>query len=778
MRRIAIPLVAAAISAATAGAYTPVTLPVIPPDPQLEAKVASKVASMTLEEKIGQMTQLQVDILGSVDSKGEFHLSQAKADTVIGIYKVGSFLNTPGGVVQTAAQWDAIIAGIQEASMRLIGIPTIYGLDQNHGATYTADGIFFPQNLNVAATFDTSLARRAAEITAYETRASNCPWTFSPTLDLARDPRWPRFYENYGEDPLVNALMGAAAVKGFQGDDPNHVDSDHIAVSVKHYMGYGVPYSGKDRTPAYISPSDLREKHFAPYLETIKNGALTVMVNSSSINGVPVHANAELLTGWLKNDLQWDGLIVTDWADINNLYTREKVAKDKKDAIRMAINAGIDMAMEPYSTDYCTLLKELVGEGLVPVSRIDDAASRVIRLKYRLGLFDRPDTYLKDYPKFASAEFREAALRSATESMVLLKNDGDILPLRRGTRILVTGPNANAMRCLNGGWSYTWQGHLADDYAGDYNTIFEALQHKFGKTNVTLMPTVDYMAPPASWTDEQVRPFGDAVAAAKDYDVIVACIGENSYCETPGNLTDLHLSVNQRDMVKALAKSGKPVILILNEGRPRIIADIEPLAQAVVDIMLPGNFGGDALASLLAGDSNFSGRLPFTYPREINSLVTYDYKTSEEVGRMEGAYDYDARVNVQWPFGYGKSYTTFEYSQLTVDRKEFNASDVLKVSVLVTNTGKVDGKDAVLLYSSDPVASVVSDNKRLRAFSKLALMPGETRKVEFHIPATDLAFVGADGLWRLEEGDFLLRVGSLELPVRCTSTTTWSRPNI
>lgn len=778
MRRIAIPLVAAAISAATAGAYTPVTLPVIPPDPQLEAKVASKVASMTLEEKIGQMTQLQVDILGSVDSKGEFHLSQAKADTVIGIYKVGSFLNTPGGVVQTAAQWDAIIAGIQEASMRLIGIPTIYGLDQNHGATYTADGIFFPQNLNVAATFDTSLARRAAEITAYETRASNCPWTFSPTLDLARDPRWPRFYENYGEDPLVNALMGAAAVKGFQGDDPNHVDSDHIAVSVKHYMGYGVPYSGKDRTPAYISPSDLREKHFAPYLETIKNGALTVMVNSSSINGVPVHANAELLTGWLKNDLQWDGLIVTDWADINNLYTREKVAKDKKDAIRMAINAGIDMAMEPYSTDYCTLLKELVDEGLVPVSRIDDAASRVIRLKYRLGLFDRPDTYLKDYPRFASAEFREAALRSATESMVLLKNDGDILPLRQGTRILVTGPNANAMRCLNGGWSYTWQGHLADDYAGDYNTIFEALQQKFGKTNVTLMPTVDYMAPPASWTDEQVRPFGDAVAAAKDYDVIVACIGENSYCETPGNLTDLHLSVNQRDMVKALAKSGKPVILILNEGRPRIIADIEPLAQAVVDIMLPGNFGGDALASLLAGDSNFSGRLPFTYPREINSLVTYDYKTSEEVGRMEGAYDYDARVNVQWPFGYGKSYTTFEYSQLTVDRKEFNASDVLKVSVLVTNTGKVDGKDAVLLYSSDPVASVVPDNKRLRAFSKLALMPGETRKVEFHIPATDLAFVGADGLWRLEEGDFLLRVGSLELPVRCTSTTTWSRPNI
>ena len=338
-----LPLLFAAATAISAAAYTPITLPVIPADPQLEKKVAQKVATMSLDEKIGQMIQLQIDIIGDHDADGVFHFSQAKADSVIGTYKVGSFLNTPGTTCLTAAEWCQLIPKIQETSLRLTGIPTIYGLDQNHGTTYTADGTLFPQNLNVAATFDTSLARTAAEITAYETRASDCPWTFSPTLDLARDPRWPRFWENYGEDPLVNTLMGAAAVRGFQGDDPNHVGPRHIAVSVKHFMGYGIPFSGKDRTPAYISPSDLREKHFAPYLEAIRNGALTLMVNSSSINGTPVHANPILLTQWLKNDLQWDGMIVTDWADINNLYTREHVAKDKKDAIRIAINAGIDM---------------------------------------------------------------------------------------------------------------------------------------------------------------------------------------------------------------------------------------------------------------------------------------------------------------------------------------------------------------------------------------------------------------------------------------------------
>ena len=758
-------------------AYTPITLPVIPSDPAIEKKVQETLSKMTLEEKIGQMTQIQLDILGENGPDGKFRLVKEKVDTVIGIYKVGSILNAPYSYCLDAESWNVIIPQIQEASMKYIGIPCIYGLDQNHGTTYTNGGTLFPQNLNVAASFDTELCRRAAEITAYETRASDCPWTFSPTLDLARDPRWPRFWENYGEDSLVNAMMGAAAVRGFQGDDPNHIDRNHIAVSVKHFMGYGVPFSGKDRTPAYISASDLREKHFAPYLEAIKNGALTIMVNSSSINGTPVHADPILLTKWLKEDLQWDGLIVTDWADINNLYTREKVAKDKKDAIRIAINAGIDMAMEPYKVDYCDILRELVEEGKVSMSRIDDAASRALRLKYRLGLFDHPNTLLKNYPKFASKEFQKTALDAAAETMVMLKNDDNILPLSQNTRIMVTGPTATSMRSLNGGWSYTWQGHLTDDYAKDYNTILEALTNKFGESNVTYVPTVTFNQKD-SYQDENVADMENAVKAAASSDVIVACIGENSYCETPGNLTDLYLSANQRNMVKALAKTGKPIVLVINEGRPRILADIEPLAKGIIDIIIPGNFGGDALAELMAGERNFSAKLPFTYPREINSLVTYDYKVSEEVGKMEGVYDYDARVNVQWPFGYGKSYTTFEYSDLKVDKTEFTPSDILTVSVNVTNTGSRDGKEAVLLFSSDLVASVVPDNKRLRGFSKLALMPGETRTVKFTVPASDLAFVNAHGQWTLEEGDFTLQAGNLSIPIHCTTSYTWDRPNI
>ncbi len=774
LRNLLLSLTAVALPAM---AYDPITLPVIPPDPKIEAKVQKTLSKMTLEEKIGQMTQIQLDILGEKGPDGKFRLVPEKLDTIFGIYKVGSILNAPYSYCLDAETWNVIIPQIQEASMKYIGIPCIYGLDQNHGTTYTNGGTLFPQNLNVAASFDIGLCRRAAEITAYETRASDCPWTFSPTLDLARDPRWPRFWENYGEDPLVNALMGAAAVRGFQGDDPNHVGKDHIAVSIKHFMGYGVPYSGKDRTPAYISPSDLREKHFAPYLEAIKYGALTVMVNSSSINGTPVHADPLLLTKWLKEDLQWDGLIVTDWADINNLYTREKVAKDKKDAIRIAINAGIDMAMEPYKVDYCDILRELVEEGSVPMSRIDDAAARALRLKYRLGLFDRPNTLLKDYPKYASKEFRDAALEGAAETMVLLKNEDAVLPFRQGTKMLVTGPTATSMRSLNGGWTYTWQGHLTDTYAKDYNTICKALTAKFGAENVNYVPTVTFSSK-GNYQEETVADFADAVKAAANADVIVACIGENSYCETPGNLSDLYLSVNQRQMVKALAATGKPVVLIINEGRPRILADIEPLAKGIVDIILPGNFGGDALALLLSGERNFSAKLPFTYPREINSLVTYDYKVSEEVGKMEGVYDYDARVNVQWPFGYGKSYTTFKYSNLHVDKKEFGPSEVLTVTVDVTNTGSIDGKEAVLLFSSDHVASIVPDNKRLRGFSKLALMPGETRAVKFTLPASDLAFVNARGQWTLEEGDFTLTVGPLTAPVRCTSTYTWERPNI
>ena len=740
------------------------------------------VNQLTLEEKIGQMMQLVTDLFGTNDAQGVFHIDYAKADTLFSKYKIGSILNAPNTCAPTAPQWEEIISDIQKLSMKHIGIPCVFGLDQNHGSTYTQGGTLFPQNINVGATFNRNIALKSAEATAYETRAVSVPWTFSPTIDLGRDARWPRIWENFGEDCYVNAEMARMETLGFQGNDHKHIDQQHVAVSLKHYLGYGVPWSGKDRTPAYISPSDLREKHFAPFLAAIREGAASVMVNSASVNGMPVHANHELLTVWLKEQTGWDGVLITDWADINNLYTRERVAKDKKEALCIAINAGIDMIMEPYSVEPCILLKELVEEGKVPMSRIDDAVSRILRMKERLGLYKHPTQRLKDYPKFGGKEFAQLALDGAVESMVLLKNEKwemrneKLLPLPKGVKILVTGPNANQMRCLNGGWSYTWQGHRADEFSQQYNTIYEALCNEYGQQNVVLCQGVTYNEQGKYW-EENTPDIEAAVRAAKDVDIIVACIGENSYTETPGNLTDLRLSENQRNLVKALSKTGKPIVLILNEGRPRIISDIVPLAQAVVDILLPGNYGGDALALLLAGKRNFSGRLPYTYPSEINSLANYDFKKSEEVGTMEGAYDYNARITQQWAFGYGKSYTTFKYSNLKVDKQHFTKDDVLQVSVDVKNAGKTAGKESVLLYSSDLVATMTPDGRRLRQFDKVELQPGETRTVTLQLKASDLAFVGYDGRWTLEEGDFDLSIETLTTRIVCDQTYTWTSAN-
>ncbi len=750
--------------------------PAIPYDAEIEAKVQAQLAKMTTEEKIGQMTELAIDLFGRMNpATGKFEMNPEAVDMIISKFKVGSILNAPGQALPPE-EWYGIIKAFNDKSVEVMGIPTIYGLDQNHGTTYTRGGILFPQNINVAASFNKDMAREAASITAYETRAGNCPWTYSPTLDMGRDPRWPRQWENFGEDPLVNAEMGVAQVKGFQGDDPNNIGVNNIAACVKHYMGYSAPFSGKDRTPAYISPQDLREKYFAPYLAAIRAGALSVMVNSASVNGVPVHANAELLTKWLKEDRNWDGMIVTDWADINNLFSREKVAKDKKEAIALAVNAGIDMTMDPYDPTFCTTLKELVDEGTVSMDRINDAAARVLRMKYRLGLFDKPNTCYKDYPDFDSKAHRATALKAAEESMVLLKNNDNILPLKKGTKILVTGPNGDSMRSLNGGWSYSWQGNLANEMATEFNTIYEALQAKFGKKNVNYVPGVTYDEKGAYWA-ENPADYAPAVAAAKDADVIVACIGENSYCETPGNLTDLTLSRQQLDLVKALAETGKPIVLVLNEGRPRLITEIEPLAQAVVDILLPGNLGGDALANLMAGDANFSGKMPITYPKEINSLITYDYKVSEQVGTMQGAYDYNAQVAWLWPFGYGLSYTTYDYSNLRTDKSSFGPDDTITVSVDVTNTGNRAGKEAVLLYSSDLIASQVPDNRRLRAFDKIELAPGETKTVTFTLPASDLAFADYHGNWVLEAGDFNLTAGNQTAKVTCNETRRYTTPN-
>ncbi len=802
--------------------------PAIPRDAALEAKIEKTLSKMTLDEKVGQMLELNLDVMGSMkalnpkvdrtkirqalqqfgrpdediakvlqlsdqqiidqlghfgfdiytgDTKLEWKLNEEMLDTIISKWKIGSVLNAPGTRAPSVAQWQQWIPLIQKLSMKYIGIPDIYGLDNNHGVTYVQGGTLFPQPINLAASFNTELARTGAEITAYESRAANCPWVYNPTIDLGRDPRWPRIWESFGEDALVNARMVEAEIRGYQGDDPNHLGPYHVATSVKHYFAYGAPFSGKDRTPAYLSPQLLREKYFEPFRAAAMAGALTMMVNSASVNGMPLHASYEYLTQWLKEDLQWDGMLVTDWADINNLYTREHVAKDKKDAIRIAINAGIDMSMDPYSVDFCILLKELVNEGKVSMERIDDAVRRILRVKYRLGLFDQPNTGGKGYEKFGSQEFADKALRAAEETEVLLKNEGNLLPLAKGKKILLTGPNANQMRCLNGGWSYTWQGNKAEDLSERYNTIYEALCNKYGKENIILEQGVTYNEAGAYWQENEPQ-IDRAVNAAAQADIIIACIGENSYTETPGNLTDLWLSENQRNLVKALAKTGKPIVMVLNEGRPRLIADIEPLAQAVVDILLPSNYGGDALANLLAGDANFSAKLPYTYPKEINTLITYDYKVSEQVSTMAGAYDYDAKVTQQWPFGFGLSYTTFNYSNLRVDKNRFTANDIINVSVDVTNTGSKAGKEAVLLYSSDLIASLTPDSRRLRDFQKISLQPGERQTVTFQLPASSMAFVGGDGKWVLEEGEFVLSVGGQTTKVECTETKKWETPNI
>ena len=769
LKASAFALAAAAVLAC--GPKAPAVPPAIGPDTQVEAKVEQVLKGMTLEEKVGQMVQITIDW---ISNETRDDVDPAKMDILFGKYKVGSVLNVLQGHAFDREKTADYISKIQESSMRNIGIPCIYGLDMIHGASYLTDGTLFPQEVNVAATFNRDYAAQMGRAMAYETRAAQCPWVFSPVMDLGRDPRWPRQWESWGEDPYLQAEMARVETVALQGSDPNHIGLENVAVSVKHFMGYGVPLSGKDRTPAYIAENDLREKYFRPFKECFEAGALTAMVNSASINGIPTHANKTLLTGWVKEQLGWDGMIVTDWADIDNLFTRDHVAADKREAVALGINAGIDMIMDPYDPECCNVLIDLVNSGEIPMERIDDAVRRVLRLKVRLGLFENP-TWEHEYPEFASEEFKKQSYAAAVESEVLLKNEG-VLPLRETARILVTGPNANSLRTLNGGWSYTWQGN-ADAFVPQYNTILEAMQKRFPR--VIYAPGVEYDNAGGSWESENASGIAKAVLAARAVDVVVCCVGENTYCETPGNMDDLNLSENQKELVRKLAATGKPVVLVLNEGRPRIIGDIEPLAKAVVNIMYPSNYGGDALAALLAGDENFSGKLPFTYPKHINALHTYDYKVSEHREVMEGAYNYDAVMDVQWTFGHGLSYTTFAYSDLMLEcPAEFKAGDELKLSVKVTNTGDRAGKEAVLLYSSDLVASLIPDVKRLRGFEKIALEPGETKTVTFVVPAHELAFVGADGKWRLEEGDFRLSCGGLGVMAKCTETKVWETPNI
>lgn len=752
--------------------------PAIPHDRKLEAKVERTLRKLTLEEKVGQMCELTIDVITDNRHSDSVVLNEEAVAKVIDRYKVGSILNVPLGLAQTPESWARLIRTLNHRSMEACGVTQIYGVDQIHGASYTWGATLYPQEVGQAASFNRDIPHRVNEVSAYESRACLIPWVYSPVMDLGRNPLWSRQWESYGEDVYLNGEMAAAAVRGYQGSDPNHIDGQHVAACLKHYMAYGVPVSGKDRTPSHVTDREMRERYFEPFRKAIQAGALSLMVNSGVNDGIPMHANHELLTVWLKEGLNWDGMIVTDWADINNMYERDHVAASKKDAIAMAINAGIDMSMVPYEVEFCDLLLELVKEGRVPMERIDDAVRRILRLKYRTGLMDRktwdiaPEVLAKEFPKFGSEELAAEAIAITEECMVLLKNKDSLLPLKQGTRLLVCGPNANSMRSLNGGWSYTWQGDRTDEVArkiGKYKTIYAALADKFGHDNVTLCEGATWAAK-GNWQAENKPDIEAAVAAAANADVIVAVVGENSYCETPGNIDDLTLSANQRELVEALAATGKPIVLVLNEGRPRVIADIEPLAGAVVQTFLPGNYGGEALARLMVGETNFSGRLPYTYPRHTGALVTYDYKPCESRGQMAGSYNYDAVMDVQYAFGYGLSYTTYKYSNLRADKTEFAAADSITFSIDVTNTGTMAGKESVLLFVSDLVATISPDNKRLRDFEKVALEPGETRTVKLAIAARDLAFVGMGNRWTLEEGDFHVAVGRESLRIRCTET--------
>ncbi|WP_132433809.1 glycoside hydrolase family 3 N-terminal domain-containing protein [Natronoflexus pectinivorans] len=727
-------------------------------------EVEALLAQMTLEEKVGQMAQITLDVI----TKGENEmvsdeplvLDMDLVRRAVVDYGVGSILNTANNRARTVEKWHTVISQIQDVAMNetRLGIPVLYGIDAIHGTTYTAGATFFPQQIGQGATFNRDLVRKAAEITAYETRASSIPWNFSPVLDMGRDPRFARLWETFGEDVYHTKVLGLEMIKGYEGDD---ISSPYrVASCPKHFLGYGTPLSGKDRTPALIPEIELRERHLPPFEAAVKAGVQTIMVNSGLINGVPVHASYELLTELLKEELGFTGLLLTDWADIENLHNRDRVAASQKEAVKLAINAGIDMSMIPYNLDFCDYLVELVKEGEVPMSRIDDAVRRILNTKFKLGLFDTPVTHYEDYPLFGSEEFESVALETAQESITLLKNENNILPLSKNSRILVTGPNSNSMRALNGGWTYSWQGEKVDEFAQDYSTILDAIRGKVGAGNVMFREGVRYDNDAAYWVDEAFDIPG-AVRAAANVDYIVIVLGENSYTEKPGDLHDLTLSQNQIDLAKALARTGKPMILVLNQGRPRIIREIEPLMSAVVNAYLPGNFGGLAIADVIFGDYNPNGKLPFTYPMYVNTLVTYDHKPSENQARMEGVYDYESDFAIQYPFGFGLSYTTFEYSHLKVSSDQLTANESIEISVNVKNTGDRQGKEVVKLFTSLHYASITPDVQRLRRFDKITLEPGEEKMVTFTLTPQDISFINARNDRVNEAGYFDVMISDL-----------------
>ncbi len=720
--------------------------------PDLDKKVFELLSKMTIEEKIGQMTQITVTNFEEKGKPGVF--DRVKLKEAIQNYHIGSILNVPNPGAQTTKQWNDVLTTISnEANKTRLKIPVLYGIDAIHGSSYTAGATLFPQQIGIAATFNTAIAKNEAEISAYETRASSIPWVFSPDLDLPRNPSWSRMWESFGEDPYLSSQMGTSFVEGFQGNDFG--SKYNVASCMKHFIGYGSTTTGKDRTPSIIPERVLRQYDLTIYQAAIKAGAKSVMISSGEINGTPVHASKYLITDVLKNELGFQGVVVTDWQDIIYLHTRHKVAETNRDAVRISVNAGIDMSMVPDNYSFYNDLLDLVAKGEVPMSRIDDAVSRILKMKFELNLFQNTVANLKDYPKFGSKEFIDAAYNAAAESITLLKNNA-VLPLNKADKILVTGPTANSMKNLNGGWSYNWQGENSDFYAADKFTILKALQNKVGKENVLYTKGADL----AIEDDLEIQ---KALDLAKDASKIVLCLGEKNYTETPGDISDLYLSASQIKLALALAKLNKPIILVLNEGRPRLISNFEDKMSAVIQCYLPGNEGARALVDILYGDVNPSGKLPYNYPRYPNSLEKYNRKYTESLGDDEQNNDakYEKSYSPQFEFGTGLSYTTFGYSNLKMDKTEINNTDTLTVSVDVTNTGKVSGKESVLLYLSDIYASITPEVKALKRFEKISLKPNETKTVTFVLNQKDLQFVNNDLKWISEKGAFKIQISNL-----------------
>jgi beta-glucosidase len=724
----------------------------------IDKKVDALIAKMTLEEKVGQMTEVTLDVV-SKSNASSHQLDPDKLKDAILKYHVGSILNVSGHAYDRN-HWYEIISGIQQAAAQdRLKIPVIYGIDAIHGVTYTLGSTLFPQEIAMAATFNRDIAHRAGEITAYETRASYIPWNYSPVLDLGKSPLWPRIYETFGEDPYLVKTMGASIIKGYQGNDVG--DKYHVAACMKHYLGYSYPLSGKDRTPAWIPDRYMREYFLPSFAEAVKAGAKTIMINSGEINGVPIHGSKYMLTDVLRGELHFEGVAVTDWRDIQYLHDRHHIVATQKDAVMIAVNAGIDMSMVPYDYTFFTYLVELAKEGKVPMSRINEAVHRILKVKYELGLFERPIGNPDDYPKFGSDEFRSVSLQAATEAITLLKNNNNVLPLKKNIKVLVTGPTANTLRSLDGGWSYNWQGDLADQLAVGKNTILKAIEQKIGKGNVTYQPGASF---------DNLQHIYDAVSAAKQADVIVLCLGELSYTENVGNIDDLNLPAAQTQLMLELAKTGKPVILVLAEGRPRIVTEAESHSSATLMTYFSGNEGGDALANILFGDANPSGKLPITYPKYTNSLNNY-YRKNLENGNSDDSHSY----NPLYEFGYGLSYTTFNYSNLHISKPTLKDGETLTVSIDVKNAGAMQGKESVLLYTSQLYASISPDFKRLRAYDKIDLKPGETKTVTFKLTPKDLAFVNDISKTVTEAGEFRIQIGDQALNFKYISNTIPSR---